>query len=129
MGVVRAENSDHSENVVRAENSDHSENDIKIQKRTKNSSKIHTPLAQGLVWMVMLMEWMGRPFQLRRKPPKSGQKFATPQIHTSSIWLKPHPPDQPPHTALMAVNKATLSYWFYPPCFLHYRLNSYSKFQ
>ena len=28
---------------------------VKVQKRTINSSKIHTPLAQGLVWMMMLM--------------------------------------------------------------------------
>ena len=61
--------------------------------------------------------------------PELGQKFATLQIHTSSKQSKPRPPDQLPHTALMAVNKAMSSLWLYHSCFLHYRLNSYSKFQ
>ena len=68
------------------------------------------------------MEWTGRPLQPRRKPPKSGQKFATLQIYKSSKRLKPHPPDKLlPHTALMTVNKATLGFWLYHPCLLHYR--------
>ena len=80
--------------------------------------------------MVTLMEWMGRPlWPQRRKPPKSGQKLATLPIYNSSKQLKPCPPDQLPHTALMVLNEAMVSFWLYHPCFLHYRLKGYSKFQ
>ena len=68
----------------------------KIQKRTINSSKIHTPLAQGLVLIVMLMEWTGRPLQPRKKTTKVGPKIETLQIYTCTKRFRPRPPDQLP---------------------------------
>ena len=64
----------------------------------------------------------------RRKPPNLGQKFATLQIYKSSKQLKPRPSDQLSPNCSMAVNKPMLSFGSTTPCFLHYRLNSFSAF-